>query len=406
MVTGLILNKIIAMYVGPGGYAVIGQFQNVVAMITALASGALNVGVTKYTAEHHADTERQRALWKTAGTLTLVLSATASVILFANADYLAASLLHDRQIGGVFRWLAASLVFISLNALLLAILNGRKEIRRYVCASVAGSILSLALSYVLVRGWGLYGALVALSVNQACIFTITLFVCLRAVWFRIWDLWGTVDRDSAAKLGKFALMAVASVTAIPLSQMLVRHEIIQSFGLDHAGYWDASMKLSNIYFTLATTTLSLYLLPRLSELKSMEEVRREVWSGYRVILPATAAAALVFYLLRESIVMTVFTYSFMPMTELLGWQLLGDVIKMASWLLGYVLIARARTVQFIVMEIAFGFGLWVLTVFGIGLFGFKGVSIAYTATYTLYLATVFVLVVGWKPIFQSKAIAT
>ncbi len=45
MLTLLCINKILAIYVGPAGYATIGQFQNAIQIITTLASGAVNTGV-------------------------------------------------------------------------------------------------------------------------------------------------------------------------------------------------------------------------------------------------------------------------------------------------------------------------------------------------------------------------
>lgn len=67
MLTALGLNKVLAYSVGPSGYAVIGQFQNFVSMLTTFASGAINTGVTKYTAEYSDDEARQRMVWRTAG---------------------------------------------------------------------------------------------------------------------------------------------------------------------------------------------------------------------------------------------------------------------------------------------------------------------------------------------------
>ena len=42
MLTLLGINKILAVYVGPAGYAALGQFQNAVQMISTFASGAIN----------------------------------------------------------------------------------------------------------------------------------------------------------------------------------------------------------------------------------------------------------------------------------------------------------------------------------------------------------------------------
>lgn len=53
--TMFILNKILAIYVGPAGYAAIGQFQNFIQIITTFAGSAINTAVIKYTAEYHED---------------------------------------------------------------------------------------------------------------------------------------------------------------------------------------------------------------------------------------------------------------------------------------------------------------------------------------------------------------
>ncbi|WP_151802439.1 oligosaccharide flippase family protein, partial [Acinetobacter guillouiae] len=66
--TMFLLNKVLAVYVGPAGYAAIGQFQNFIQMVTTFAGSAINNAVIKYTAEYYDDENKQRAIWKTAGT--------------------------------------------------------------------------------------------------------------------------------------------------------------------------------------------------------------------------------------------------------------------------------------------------------------------------------------------------
>ena len=81
MLTLLGINKILAIYVGPAGYAALGQFQNAVQMITTFASGAINTGVTKYTAEYVNDDEKQRLVWRTAGTVALIGSVITALLI-------------------------------------------------------------------------------------------------------------------------------------------------------------------------------------------------------------------------------------------------------------------------------------------------------------------------------------
>ena len=70
--TMFILNKILAIYVGPSGYAAIGQFQNFIQIVTTFAGGAINTAVVKYTAEYYESEQRQRVVWQTAGSIVFI----------------------------------------------------------------------------------------------------------------------------------------------------------------------------------------------------------------------------------------------------------------------------------------------------------------------------------------------
>ncbi|RYG80550.1 MAG: O-antigen translocase, partial [Alphaproteobacteria bacterium] len=271
--TGLILNKVLAVYLDPSGYAVIGQFQNAISVIATFATGAIQTGVTKYTAEYAEDKDRLRALWATAGVITLVTSALGSLGLVIFRVPLSTFFLKTPDYASVFLWLAAGLVMMSLNSLLLALLNGRKEVRRFVVSSIAGAFVGLLLTGVLTWRFGLYGALVALSLNQAIVVVVTLQQTLSASWFRLRMLWGRIDTTQVRRLGHYVLMAATTAIATPLSQILVRNHLAGEFGWHYAGYWDAMWKISTMYLSLVTTTLSLYYLPRISEIANWADMK-------------------------------------------------------------------------------------------------------------------------------------
>jgi len=107
MLTLLGINKILAVYVGPSGYATLGQFQNSVQMISTIASGAVHTGVTKYTAEYYEEEEKQRRVWQTAGTIALIGSIVLSLLVFVFKADLARLFLSDVNLGLVFGWFAA-----------------------------------------------------------------------------------------------------------------------------------------------------------------------------------------------------------------------------------------------------------------------------------------------------------
>lgn len=384
MLTLLGLNKILAIYVGPAGYAALGQFQNAVQMITTLASGAINTGVTKYTAEYHEDEAKQHAVWRTAGTIALIGSLVVAIGIISFSRPLASWFLKDENLSSVFIWFAATLVLFVFNTLLLAILNGKKEIQRYVIANIAGSLFALSVTTVMAIQLGLYGALVALAIYQSLTFFVTLLLCYKASWFKFEHLLGGVDKQAAKNLAKFSGMAITSAACVPMSHILIRNHIGETLGWEAAGYWEAMWRLSAAYLMLITTTLSVYYLPRLSELLCMDEIRKEVLQGYKIILPVAAFLGLSIYFMRHYIIQILFSLEFQPMEVLFRWQMVGDTLKIGSWILAYIMLGKAMVKLFVISEVAFCLSFYLLTVVLTKNIGLEGVAVAHSINYLIY----------------------
>lgn len=379
-----ILNKILAIYLGPSGYAAIGQFQNFIQIVTSFAGGAINTAVVKYTAEYYEDENKQRAIWKTAGSIVFLFSIIIAVLLLFFQRQLSVYIFQTDEFQSIFVWFAIFLLFFNFNTLFLAILNGKKEILKLVIANIAGSLFSLAITGVLAFKFGLYGALVALSIYQSTAFMVTLLLCYKADWFKFRYLFGKIDRDITRKFAGFALMALTSALCGPLSQIAIRTYMTGEFGIEYAGYWEAMIRLSGAYLMLVTVTLSVYYLPRLSELSAIRDIKKEIYLGYKFIFPVALLGAMLVYLLRDWIIGLLFTDAFLPMRDLFLWQMIGDSLKIGSWILAYLMISKAMTKLFIITEIIFSVSLVILTYLFTNIFGFEGVSIAYLVNYASY----------------------
>ena len=384
MLTLLGINKVLAIYVGPAGYAALGQFQNAIQIVTVFTSSAIGTSVTKYTAEYHNDECKQRSVWRTAGTISLVSSLVIAVGIVIFNKSLAALLLKDSTFGSVFIWFSTTLVFFSFNTLLLSILNGKKEIQLYVTANITGSFFALTVTAIMVIQLGLYGALVAFAIYQSVTFFVTLAITCKASWFKVQYLLGAIDKKSAKNMAKFVAMALTSATCVPISHILIRDYLGGALGWDAAGYWDAMWRLSSAYLMLVTTTLGVYYLPKLSELQNSSEIKKEILQGYKIILPVAAACGLAVYLLRGYIVRALFTTEFTSMEVLFGWQMVGDTLKIGGWILAYLVLSKALFKIYIVSEILFSITFPVLTIFFIERYGFVGVSIAHAVNYLFY----------------------
>ncbi len=392
VVSALVLNKLLSIYVGPAGYAIVGQFQNVVAIIVSLAGGVLSTGVTKATAQHYDDESKQQSVWHTAIKFSLIASLVTGFSLLFIGDLLSEWLLHRSDMTSVFICLSLTLPAMAANNLLLAIVNGKKEIRVYVIANIIGSIFSMVVTGFLAYEFGLLGVLIAFTINPAVTLLASVGLVYRMEWFNTQALWGTVDRDAARELAGFGFMAVTSALMAPLMHMLVREHLAMSLGMAAAGYWQAIWKISEIYLMLITSTLAVYYLPRIAEIRTARELKSEIGKVYRFLLPLTVFSSIVIFLLRDFIIFTLFTKEFVPMRELFFWQLIGDVIKMCSWILGYVLIGRSMVKFFVVKEIVVSLLFVFLTILFVGKLGLQGVAVAYALTYSVNFVLLFFIV--------------
>ena len=382
--TAILLNKILAVYVGPSGYAVIGQFQNALAVAASLGGGVVGTGVTKGTAEHFDDEARQHAVWKTAFKVSLVATAIAGLTLLLAGPWLSERLLRRLDMSSIFVWLGLFLPAIVANNLLLAIISGKKEIGIYVAANIIGSLLSLVTVGLLTFVWGLYGALLAIAISPAALVLGTGALVSRRPWFKVRFLWGKIDRPMLRELSGFGLMGLTSAITAPLAYMFIRDHLSASLGLNAAGYWQASWKISEIYLILLTTTLSIYYLPRLAEIETARDLRKEILKVYRFVLPVVVTGAIVIFVLRDFIIHGLFTSEFSPTRDLFPWQLTGDVMKIGSWVLSFIMLGRAMVKVFVVTEITFSISFYLLVRGLIDSFGLPGVAMAYTINYSGY----------------------
>lgn len=397
ILTALGLNKVLAIYVGPSGYALIGQFQQALVIVSALAGQAIQNGVTKYTAEYGADQSAQNRLWSTAFVfgLGVALLCGVSIVLFSRQ--LSTQLLGSDEYQSVFFWLAAALPLLAINSLGLAVLNGRKEVVNYVSLNIALSILGAAIASLLAMWKGLYGALVALAISQAVVGLLTIAVLIKKPWFQLKFQFVSLDFSELRKLLGFGLMALVGALVAPAVQITIRNFLIETQGASPVGQWHAVTRISDVYLMFITTTLSVYLLPRVSETQSWLALKREMIKVYQLALPAAFLMAVAIYLLRYQITPILFDASFVGMEVYYPLQLFADFLKIGSWVLGFVMLGKAMVKWYVLAEFLFGFnflilGFWLGTYYGI-----EGVLLAQAINSALFWLYCWLVIVKGLP---------
>lgn len=386
MASGFVIAKVVAVYTGPSGMAMLGQVQSLVGALNGIVAAPAGSGVVRFTAEHHAQGFDACAPWWKAS-LRWLLGLLALIIPLA---CLGAVPLADWLFGSAsYYWLviaaALALPLSAANTLLASILNGQQQYRRYVGLGMVSVLVATGLILALIVSHGLQGALLAAALSSAFAGLIMLLGALRQPWFRLRYWWGAADRQQIKGIGSYVLMAVTSAICIPTSLILVRNILVSHVGWEQAGQWQAVYKISEVYLGVITMALGTYYLPRLASLKGHAAIRAETLAVAKVVMPIVAVLALGVYLLRDLAITLLFTEQFRAARDLFAIQLVGDVVKILSWLIAYPMLSQGATRWFVGTELTSSISLVLLSHVFISKTGTSGANTAYLINYIFYL---------------------
>lgn len=387
---GFIVMKIVAVYTGPSGIALIGQVQNFATILNGAVSSPGSTAVVRYTAEN-ADKgfEYCSPWWKASLRWILILLVPCAGLSIVFSAHISEILFERRE----FAWLVAiigSLLPLSVIGILVnSVINGQQQYRRYVALGMISVVVSTVIMLALVHFMGLNGAILAAGIQTALIGIIMLFSSIRQPWFKLKYWIGSVEREKKNAIAGYLTMTIVSVIAMPISIMALRWMIANQLGWAEAGQWQVVWKISEVYLSVITISLSTYYLPKLSSLINYDQIKKEINSTAFVVFPLVSILAICVYLSRDIVLSILFTSDFSSARNLFGIQLIGDVLKILSWLYAYPMISRGSTKWFISTEIFFSFSLVVLSWYLIRYFGLQGANYAYTLNYLIYFIFVF-----------------
>ncbi|MGS2721759.1 O-antigen translocase [Paraglaciecola aestuariivivens] len=391
IICGLIITKVVALFAGPAGLAVIGQLQNVVNLIMLVTGDFLKTAITKFTAEYQEAANKKYRIWSSAVKIIIGLNILVIFTFFLLSEEISLFFLRSTEYGYIFKVFSVSLPFFVFNSFLLAILNGEREIKDYITLNIALSIVSLILVCVLSWKFGLTGALIANVTNQSIVFLITFVFLKNRTWFKIKYFFYKTEFTHYKKLFGFALITFVSIMASNGSTVYIRSYLIENLSATVAGNWQAMWAISQISLSLITTSLATYLLPKLSQLKDKKLIRLELIAAYKLIIPITVFISVTMYFMRDFIILVLYTKEFNAMRDLFFWQLIGNLIKVCGWLFGYVLVAKGLVKYTVSTELTFAFSWCILTSSLVDSFGLIGAIYAFAINSFLYFITVFLI---------------
>lgn len=399
LVTGFILSKAIAIFIGPQGLGIIGNLRSFFSSIQTIASLGFYNGIVKYVAEHKNNTKELSKILSTSYYLGFIAMLGTSMILYFFAPFWSVQILNSPDYSHVIKTLAAGISLMIVDYFCLAIINGFSRYKVYTILNITTTIFSLLITIILLWQYKLEGILYAIVITPALALFITLTIIFRQKSFVKLLKASSIDWNYAKKLIEYSLMALLTAIIIPPTIIAIRNHIVTTEGLTEMGYWEAMNRISNYYLVFVTSLLSLYLFPKLSEANTIKQFRQEIFGFYKTLMPLVIAGLFTLYFFRHFFIKLFLSSEFAPMECLFSWQLSGDFFRILSAVLAYQFMAKKMTKSYIFTEILSALIWYLSSIFFINKYGFQGAAIGYFICYSAYF---FILIICFRKQLFAK----
>lgn len=350
---GLVAVKFVALMGGPSGVALLGQFQNFVQIVTGLSGSLFQNGTVKFSSQYRLQPERLSKYTGTMIWVAIMISVAATLALVIFHNQLAKLVMHDENHGLLFLCLGALISLLVVNGIAMGLLNGLGSVRNYLIITGLGNVVFMLSTLAFTYSVGVHGALYAVVASPALVAFVSM-IALRPHWKVIRSgLLSGIDLDELVNIAKFALMGLAGMLALPLALLGIRNQLVEQLGWIEAGYWQAVWQISVAYLAIFTTGLSVYYLPKLSGMQDVQKIRQELKAYFNLILPLAVLISFLVFIFRDFILQVLYSDQFLVAENILFWQLCADIVRVATWGYGYLLVAKGISLAFISKEMVF-----------------------------------------------------
>ena len=383
---GLITSKILAVFVGPSGMALVGNLRNFLTSLENISTLGFQNGIVKYTAEAEKSKIELQKIVSTVFIILIGVAVLLSVILFCSASYWNEKIFgNNTEYLIVFKVLSFVLPTYGLSVFFIAVINGLGKFKKVIGINIIGNLIGLLTSVFLIVEFKTTGALMAIIIAPALLFFITLYLVQKEIQIFQFIKLDVFDFKVLKNLSAYSLMTLVSSVFGPFVFLAIRNHIIQDLGMQEAGYWETMTRISSYYLMFISAILSVYFLPKLSKAQNNQETRNVFFQYYKYILPVFILALAILYFMRFFVIQLLFTKEFLPVTNLFFWQLFGDVFKVCALILGYQFFAKRKTLMFILTEFFSLSVLYFSSLYFIKEFQIEGVVVAYAFDNLVYL---------------------
>ena len=388
---GIIRTKAMALILGPAGVGLLGLYGSIADLAQGIAGMGINSSGVRQIAEAvgTGDTDRIARTVTTLRRVAAVLGALGALLLLAFCAPVARLSFGDNRHAGAVALLALAVLFGAVSGGQMALVQGMRRIRDLAMVNVLGAFYGTLFGIAIVYLYGERGVVPSL-VCAAAMGIVTSWwysrkIKVRRTAMRLADISNEIS--SLLKLGfvfmTTGLMAVGAA-------YLVRIAVVRRLGVDAAGFYQAAWALGGLYVGIILQAMGADFFPRLTAVANDNaECNRLVNEQAEVGLLLAGPGVLGTLTFAPLVIQVFYSDRFGPAVEILRWLCLGMMLRVITWPLGFILLAKGERSLFFWSELA-GAAVYVGLVWAcLCGFGLKGTGIAFFGLYVFYWCLIY-----------------
>lgn len=351
---GVVRTKIAAMLLGPVGVGLIGLYTNVAGTASAVAGLGLNQAGTREIARasvlgdpQELMNSRRALFW---GTLALAL--VGALGFFLLREPISILVFEEPLLADEVGWLAIAVGLSVAAASQISLLRGMRRVGDMARVSIASAVIFTLIGVLALSVFGRDGLIVYVLAAPVSSFLVGHWFVRRLPRHR------TVRRTTTGEitllwrnLVRLGLAFMIASLATTVGVLVVRGLVQRELGEAALGYFQASWAISMQYIGFVLGAMATDFYPRLAAVIGDNDaanalVNDQIEVGLLLAAPIVIAMAG----LSPWVISLLYSPEFASAASVLRWQVLGDTLKVASWPLGFILLASGAGKLFAASE--------------------------------------------------------
>ena len=392
---GLVSAKAWATFLGPSGLGFMGLLQSLAGLGSLIVGLGIGTGLVRMGANALAqdETERLAALRWGAWLVFGVLGGLGCLILILFREPISAAMLgsSDHSLDVVL--MAPAVLFLVASNLQGSTLNAYHRVSALAKTGILVNVLGTGASLILIWKWSDGGIAPAVIVSALLSWAVSRYFLNRNV--------GAIPvrparrqiTDAIRSLVRFGVPFTGSMLLGTGIQLLIPVLVLHAVGQEDLGFYRAASVIALTYLGFLYTALAQDYYPRISAVSHQPtEVIKVANQQLHLMLLIALPMILGVLALVPYLVPIVYSNEFRPTTGILEWFLIADIVKIPSWVFGFVILAKCGSSKYFMTELIVGVTTLVTCWLGMRWFGLNGIGIAFVVTYAAYCGVTWLVV--------------